>query len=97
MDKKNLQKFYKKANCKKSIISSEYLGILFNFKNLIKFNKNYLLPLDLKKYAHVQLLNENIPNKNIDISDICTYESNIDFYSWRRSKTLLRQWNFISP
>ena len=97
MDKKSLQKFYKKANCKKSITSSEYLGILFNFKNLIKFNKNYLLPLDLKKYAHVQLLNENIPNKNIDISDICTYDSNIDFYSWRRSKTLLRQWNFISP
>ena len=39
---------------------------------------------------------ENISNKNIDISNLCTYESNHNFHSWRRTKTYLRQWNFIS-
>ena len=51
---------------------------------------------DLKKYAYFQLLNENIPNSNIDISNLCTYESIHDFHSWRRTKTNSRQWNFIS-
>ena len=60
-------------------------------------NKNqFLIPLDLKKYAHIQLLNENITSKNIDISNLCTYESNHNFHSWRKSKTYSRQWNFIS-
>ena len=55
-----------------------------------------LIPLNLKKYAHIELLKENISNTNIDISNLCTYESNHNFHSWRRTKTFLRQWNFIS-
>ena len=64
---------------------------------LLKLKPENPTPLNLKKYAHIQLLNENIPNSNIDISNLCTYESNYEFHSWRRSKTPLRQWNFICP
>ena len=96
LDKKTLQEFHKNSPHKEPTISFDNTGILFNSKNLDKFKNKDLISLDLKKYAHMQLLNENIPSKNIDISSICTYESTDDFFSWRRSKTLLRQWNFIS-
>ena len=96
IDKKTANLFYKNANNQKRINSSHHGGILFNLKTLVKFKKEDLIGIDLRKYAHDQLLNENIPNINIDISKLCTYESNNDFYSWRRSKTSLRQWSFIS-
>ena len=51
--------------------------------------------LDLKRSAYTQLINENIPSKNIDISNLCTYKLKNEFNSWRRSKTISRQWNFI--
>ena len=86
IDSKNLQNFYKQISHKEIITSTEDERILIKNKT----------PLNLKKYANIQLLTENIPNSNIDISNLCTYESNYDFYSWRRSKTPLRQWNFIS-
>ena len=56
-----------------------------------------LISLDLRKYAHLQLLHENIPNKNIDISSLCTFSLKDQFHSWRRTKTSRRQWNFICP
>ena len=87
---KTLQEFFKQIGHKESMYCSEYENFLSKFK------KEALIPLNLKKYAHIQLLNENIPNSNIDISNLCTYESNYEFYSWRRSKTYSRQWNFIS-
>lgn len=96
VDNKTLQDFYKKAATKESILLSDSTEILFNLKELLKLKKNDLIPLNLKKYAHIQLLKEHIPITNIDISNLCTYESNHNFYSWRRSKTLSRQWNFIS-
>ena len=91
IDNKTLQNFYKLTSNKESITFSEDKSIFFQLK------KGDLTPLNLKKIAYIQLLNENIPNSNIDISNLCTYESNHDFYSWRRSKTSSRQWNFISP
>ena len=90
IDNKTLQNFYKQAAHNESNIYSE------NERNFLKLKKEDLIPLNLKKYAHIQLLNENIPNSNIDISNLCTYESNHIFYSWRRSKTYSRQWSFIS-
>jgi len=51
--------------------------------------------LDLKRSAYRQLLKENIPHTNIDISNLCTYKFNNEFNSWRRSKTISRQWNLI--
>ncbi len=90
VDKITLQNFYKKSAYKDLINFSEDERILFKLKN------EDSIPLNLKKYAQMQLLNENIHNSNIDICNLCTYESNYDFYSWRRSKTPSRQWNFIS-
>ena len=96
IDQKTLWEFYKEVNYKEPNSYSKDGGILFNLKNLVKFKNKGMMPIDLKKYAHIQLLSQNIPNKNIDISRLCTFESNHDFYSWRRSKTFSRQWNFIS-
>ncbi len=90
IDNNTLQEFYKKTAQKKSTPASKDKRIL------LKFEKGKLISLDLKKHAHIQLLNEKISNSNIDISNLCTYESDHDFYSWRRSKTYFRQWNFIS-
>ena len=90
IDKKTLKNFYKQ------IANKESITYLKDERILIKLKHEDSTALNLKKYAHIQLLNENIPNSNIDISNLCTYESNYDFYSWRRSKTPSRQWNFIS-
>ena len=90
IDNKTLQNFYRNATQKEA-------SIFFNDKKRSStLKKQDLIPLNLKKYAHIQLLSENIPNKNINISNLCTYESSHDFYSWRRFKTFSRQWNFIS-
>ena len=91
IDNKTLQKFHEQITEKESITSSGVERILSKLK------PENSTPLNLQKFAHIQLLNENIPNSNIEISNLCTFESNHDFYSWRRSKTPLRQWNFISP
>ena len=96
IDKKTAQEFYKKVKYQEKITSPNNDEILSNLKTLVKDEKQDLIPLDLKKYAYIQLLKENIPNTNIDISSLCTYESNQDFFSWRRSQTLSRQWSFIS-
>ncbi len=90
IDHKTLQNFYKQIADEESSTSIDYERILTKLKP-------YSNPLNLQKFAHIQLLNENIPDSNIDICNLCTYESNYEFYSWRRSKTPLRQWNFISP
>ena len=97
VDNINLRDFYINFSHKESISYLDDTDILFTLKKLVKNNNQVLIPLDLKKCAHIQLLNENISSTNIDISNLCTYESNHDFHSWRRSKTYLRQWNFISP
>ena len=90
IDNKTLQNFYKQISHKELIKCSTDERIF------LKLKKDDF-PLNLKKYAYIQLLNENIPKSNIDISNLCTFQSDYDFYSWRRSKSPLRQWNFISP
>ena len=96
IDRKTLREFYKKVNYEESMQCHEDTRISLPVENLFQLNKNPSIHLDLKRYAHIQLLNENIPNANIDISWLCTYESIHDFHSWRRSKTSSRQWSFIS-
>ena len=51
--------------------------------------------LDIKKYAFLQLLRENLDPNNIDISNKCTYSLPNEFHSWRRSKNDKRQWSVI--
>ena len=95
VDKKTLKEFYKKAVNKKIKIDSNTTEKFFYFNDLDNLKEQHLNQLDLKKFAYGQLLNENIPFTNIDISNLCTYELKNDFNSWRRSKTISRQWNLI--
>ena len=95
VDKITLKDFYRKAENKKitdKLLKTEK-SLCFSDSN--HFKEQNLNQLDLKKSAYRQLLNENIPNTNIDISNLCTYKLKTEFNSWRRSKTISRQWNFI--
>ena len=74
----------------------EYQNKIERLQKYYNYSQKDLNPLDLKKYAYLQLINEDILSKNIDISKECTFSLSKEFYSYRRSKTSLRQWNFIS-
>ncbi len=90
-----LKKFYRKAENKEitnNLIKTKK-DLTFNDSNHLK--KQKLNQLDLKRCAYRQLLNENIPNANIDVSNLCTHKLKNEFNSWRRSKTISRQWNLI--
>jgi len=95
VDQLTLRDFYKKAENKKITenLNKTEKNIYFSDSN--HFKEQNLKQLDLKRSAYRQLLNENIPNTNIDISNLCTYKLNNEFNSWRRSKTFSRQWNLI--
>ena len=95
VDKMTLKEFYRKAENKNITVK-----LTKTKKDLCISDSNHLREqnlnqLDLKRSAYRQLLNENIPHTNIDISNLCTYKFNNEFYSWRRSKTISRQWNLI--
>ena len=95
VDSKTLKEFYRKAEDKElkiNLSKTEKNIYIDDFNNLKEQNLNQL---DLKRFAHKQLLNEDILDINIDISNLCTYKLKNEFHSWRRSKTLSRQWNFI--
>ncbi len=95
IDKKTLKEFYRKAENKKIAdnLTKTEEDLCFGDSNYLK--EQNLNQLDLKSSAYRQLLNENIPKTNIDISYLCTYKLKNEFNSWRRNKTILRQWNFI--
>ncbi len=95
VDKITLEEFYKKAEDKKITINQTKTEKDLFFSDSNQFKEQDLNQLDLKRSAYRQLLNENIPNTNIDISNLCTYKLKNEFNSWRRSKTFSRQWNFI--
>ncbi len=95
VDKRTLKEFYRKAENKKitfNLIRAEKNPCFNDLNHLKEQNLNQL---DLKRFAYRQLLNENIPNTNIEISNLCTYELKNQFNSWRRNKTISRQWSFI--
>ncbi|MDC3121684.1 peptidoglycan editing factor PgeF [Prochlorococcus sp. AH-716-J21] len=96
IDKITLEEFYRKAENKKTTVNLNKTNkdIFFNDSNPLR-EKN-LNQLDLKRSAYRQILNEKIPNTNVDISNLCTYKLKNEFNSWRRSKTISRQWSFIS-
>jgi len=68
----------------------------FQTKNFFLVKSGIKIELDLKKYAYCQLIEENIDSTNIDISNKCTFISNKEFNSYRKTKTEKRQWSFIS-
>ncbi len=95
VDKMTLKEFYRKAENKNLTIklTKTKKDLCFSYSNHLR--RQSLNQLDLKRSAYRQLLNENIPHTNIDISNLCTYKFNNEFHSWRRSKTISRQWNLI--
>jgi len=95
VDKITLKEFYKKAENKKITFNLTKTEKDFCFSDSNHLKQQNLNHLDLKSSAYRQLLNEKIPYTNIDISNLCTYKLKNEFNSWRRSKTISRQWNFI--
>ena len=95
VDKKTLKDFYRKAENKKIKFNSNINEKNFYFNDSNHLKEQNLNHLDLRRFAYRELLNEKIPNTNIDISKLCTYKLKDEFNSWRRNKTISRQWNFI--
>ena len=95
VDKMTLEEFYRKAENRNITINLTKADKDLFLSDSNYFKEKNLNQLDLKKSAYRQLLNENIPNANIDISNLCTYKLKNQFNSWRREKTFSRQWNFI--
>ena len=95
VDKITLKEFYRKAENKNITVDLNQTEKEVYFSDSNHFKEQNLNQLDLKRSAYRQLLNENIPNTNIDISNLCTYKLKNEFNSWRRNKTISRQWNFI--
>ena len=96
VDQKTLKEFYRKVENKEISVNFTKTEKIFYFNYLNNLKEQNLNQLDLRRFAYRQLLNENITDTNIDISNLCTYELKNEFNSWRRSKTISRQWNFIS-
>jgi len=95
IDKRTLKEFYRKAENKSITVNLNKTEKELCFGDSNHLKDQNLNQLDLKRSAYRQLLNENISNTNIDISNLCTYKLKNEFNSWRRSKTIWRQWNFI--
>ena len=95
VDKMTFKEFYSKAENRNITVNLTKTEKDLYFSDSNYFKERNLNQLDLKRSAYRQLLNENIPNANIDISNLCTYKLKNQFNSWRRSKTFSRQWNFI--
>jgi len=95
VDKMTLIEFYRKAENKKITVNLNKIEKDLYFSDSNHLKEQNFNQLDLKRSAYRQLLNENIPNTNVDISNLCTYKFRNEFNSWRRNKTISRQWNFI--
>ena len=95
VDQLTLKEFYRKAENKKITVNLTKTEKDHYLSDSNRFKEQNLNQLDLKRSAYGQLLSENIPYTNIDISNLCTYKLKNEFNSWRKSKTFSRQWNFI--
>ncbi|MDC3041075.1 peptidoglycan editing factor PgeF [Prochlorococcus sp. AH-736-B08] len=95
VDKKTLKEFYRKVENKQLKVNLTNAEKDFDFCDSRNLKEKRINQIDLRGYAYRQLLNESIPKANIDISNLCTYDLKNKFNSWRRSKTISRQWNFI--
>ena len=95
VDKKTRKEFYREAENKELTLCLSKTEKNFYLSKLNNLKEQNLNQIDLKRSAYRQLLNENIPRTNIDISNLCTYELKNEFNSWRRTRTMSRQWNFI--
>jgi len=88
LDKKTFYNFLSTNNISLSKLNE-------NINKINNINDYESIPLDIKKYAYLQLIMEDIDSNNIDISNKCTYSLPNEFHSWRRSKNDKRQWSVI--
>jgi len=95
VDKMTLKEFYRKAENNNITVKLAKTKNEHCLSDSNHFREKNLNQLDLKRSAYRQLINENIPYTNIDISNLSTYKLKYEFNSWRRSNTISRQWNFI--
>ena len=95
VDQKTLKEFYRKAENKQLTIYLSQIEKNFYLNNSNNLKEQKLNQIDLKRCAYRQLLNEDIANTNINISNLCSYKLKNKFNSWRRNKTISRQWNII--
>ena len=93
-DKKTYQRFHRNFTSKNILIIEDLFSNDVILSN--KISNDELISIDLKLYAYMQLINKNIDPNHIDLSNKCTFNLKNEFYSWRRSKTIYRQWNMIS-
>ena len=73
VDAMTLKEFYRKAENKNNTVNLTKAEKDLCFSDSNHFKEKNLTQLDLKRFAYKQLLNENIPNSNIDISNLCTF------------------------
>ena len=97
VDKKTFEEFYVNYHNEGSTSFAKNIERKLYLTELNKSFNQEKIQIDLKNYAYNQILIENIPNTNIEISSLCTYESSNEFNSWRKTRTHSRQWNFICP
>tara|TARA_B100000886_G_scaffold175820_1_gene120469 strand:- start:84 stop:659 length:576 start_codon:yes stop_codon:yes gene_type:complete len=95
VDKITFKEFYRKAENRKITVNLTKTEKDLRFSDSNHFKEQNLIQINLKRSAYRQLLNEKIPPTNIDISNLCTYKLKNEFNSWRRGKTISRQWNLI--
>ena len=95
VDEMILKEFYRKTENKNITVNLTKTEKDRCFSDSNYFKEQNLNQLDLKRSAFRQLSNENIPYTNIEISNLCTYKLRNEFNSWRRNKTISRQWNLI--
>ena len=95
VDKITLKEFHRNAENKKIMVNFTKTEKEFCFSYLNYLKEQNFNQIDLKRSAFRQLLSENIPRENINISNLCTFKLKNEFNSWRRNKTISRQWNFI--
>ena len=96
LDLKTITKFQKNMTPQKKDNNTETDSLINKEEILDGFKSQGLISLDLQKSALHQIIEEEIPLDNIEISNKCTYDSSSEFYSWRKTKTSKRQWSFIS-
>jgi len=95
VDQFTFKEFYRKTENKNITVNLTKAEKDLHYSDSNHLKEQNLNQLDLKRSAYIQLLNENIPSTNIDISNLCTYKLKNEFNSWRRTKTFSRQWNLI--
>ncbi len=102
VDINTAKKLYQTITTKNNISTSQSKHVndkirLFNQEGFdyLKFKKK--TNVDLRTIAYYQLMLEGVPDNNISINKNCTFSDSDLFNSWRREKSINRQYSYIIP